>query len=92
MLYYVACLVIYHSIVEFVEKDMEEEEEERIIIFCVQTNQLMRSVLIWDITWHRVVTVYRRFETMYRSQRRAHQHSGTSLKSNKPAVSDEHFV
>jgi hypothetical protein len=25
---YAACLVIYHSTVEFVEKDMEEEEEE----------------------------------------------------------------
>jgi hypothetical protein len=28
---------------------------------------LMRSALFWDITWRRMVIVYRRFRTTYRS-------------------------
>jgi hypothetical protein len=38
---YVACLFIYHSTVEFVEKDMEEEELEKgTAILCIQTHLL----------------------------------------------------
>jgi hypothetical protein len=49
----------------------------------------MRSAFFWDITRRRVVNVYRRFGTTYRSnlhgsrvpkERRSHQHRGGSLK------------
>jgi hypothetical protein len=42
-----------------------------IVAFCnfvnAPKNMFKTSVLFWDITWHRVVTVYRRFGTTYRS-------------------------